>query len=321
MRTIPEMLAGGGYVSGEEISAELGITRAAVWKKIEALRADGWPIEGVGKRGYHLEENDLLFPALWTASLETRSLGRGEVAFAQVIDSTNSQCKRMAAAGAPHGSICLCEQQTAGRGRLGRSWVSAPGVGLWQSVLLRPDLRPEQAPAITLCVALAMAEALRGLTPMDVRIKWPNDLVCGGRKICGILLEMSADPDRVEYVVAGVGLNVLPGAVPPELAEQAACVADFCTPVRRRELLLAYLLQLEKWLDILCERGFEGIEATYRRLSCTIGSQVQVSGAQCFRGTAEGIDSRGALIVRREDGQLVPLLSGDVSVRGVMGYV
>ena len=221
MDTVLELLAEGGYISGERIAAALGITRAAVWKRIRSLRAEGWQIESGGKRGYRLVEEDSLRPEFWQKQLHTKVLGKANVVWAPEMDSTNTQAKILAVSGAPSGSLCLCEAQTAGRGRLGRTWVSRPGVGLWQSLLIRPALAPAQAPLITFVTAIAMAEAVEETTGLSIGIKWPNDLVCGGRKIAGILLEAAADPDRVEWVVAGIGLNVHPGAVPPELSAQA----------------------------------------------------------------------------------------------------
>ena len=321
MRTILEILSTGDYVSGERISDELGVSRAAVWKKINALKEQGWQIESGGKRGYRLVTGDSLDPALWANALTTRVMGQGERRFLPSVGSTNTEVKQMALAGAPGGSICLCETQTAGKGRLGRTWISPAGVGLWQSVLLRPALKPENAPLIVLCAAMAMAQAVRETSGINVCIKWPNDLVCGSKKLCGILLEMSADPDAIEYVVVGIGLNVYKGAVPPELIAQAACIEDFTAPPLRREILVHYLAALEDLMGRLEQQGFAGIIADYRAASCTLGHMVRVTGSVEFTGMAEDIDDSGALLVRTEDGELHRVLSGDVSVRGLMGYV
>ena len=321
MDTILMMLSSEQYVSGERLSETLGVTRAAVWKRIHALQDAGWPIESAGKRGYRLCDHDRLEPETWQHLLKTSVLGRGEVRYAQTLTSTNDELKRMAVSGAPHGSIALCEQQTAGRGRLGRVWQSPAGCGLWQSVLARPDLPPAKAPAITFCAALAMCRTLRGFG-MDARIKWPNDLVCGGKKLVGILLESASDMDRIEYVVIGVGLNVLPGSVPPDLTGQAACAADFITPPKRRQILADYLFALEETLDALQRGGWEALAEEYRRLCVTLGARVRVSGAEEFTGIAEEMDDEGALLVRGDgDGILRRVMAGDVSVRGMMGYV
>lgn len=321
MRTILEILSGGGYVSGEAISRELGVSRAAVWKKINALKEQGWQIESGGKRGYRLLTGDSLDPELWAGALKTRYMGRGERRYMPSVGSTNTEIKQMSLAGAPGGSICLCETQTAGRGRLGRTWVSPAGVGLWQSVLLRPALKPQDAPLITLCAAMAMARAVRETSGIDVRIKWPNDLVCGGKKLCGILLELAAEADAIEAIIVGIGLNVYKGAVPPELVGQAASIEDFTQPPLRREILTHYLAALEDVVTRLEQEGFDGIRAEYRAASCTLGHSVRVIGATEFIGEALDIDETGALLVRTEDGEVRRVLSGDVSVRGLMGYV
>ena len=321
MKSILEMLSGGGFVSGEAISRELGVSRAAVWKRIIALREAGWQIESGGKRGYRLTAGDSLEPALWTGSLTTARYGRGMNRYEQEISSTNTAVKQMALEGAPDGSLCIAESQSAGKGRLGRVWSAPAGQGLWVSLLLRPQLPPPKAPAITLCAAMAMARAVRETTGLDARIKWPNDLVYEGRKLCGILLEMSADPDRIEYVVVGTGLNFHEGAYPPELRDRAAALAEFAAPPLRREVLVRYLAALEALISRLEQEGFDSLLEDYRAQSCTLGSRVQVTGAVELTGHAEAIDDAGALLVRDDDGALHRVLSGDVSVRGVMGYV
>ena len=258
MRDILEILAPGAYVSGEKISEELGISRAAVWKRIEALRAQGYQIESAGKRGYRLLAGDGLEPVLWLDQLTTQALGRGEVRYEHELTSTNNVLKEMAALGAPHGSLCLCDAQTAGKGRLGRQWISPAGEGLWCSVLLRPRMKPEQAPFITLCTAMALAQAIDELCGVTVRIKWPNDLVLNGKKCVGILTELAADPDRVEYVVIGTGINLHPHAYAPELKEKAISLEEVAgkAPLRR-ELLVHYLAALEPLLDLLEKRASE----------------------------------------------------------------
>ncbi len=321
MRSILEILSDGQYVSGEEISREMGISRAAVWKRIGVLKEQGWQIESGGKRGYRLESGDSLAPELWKGKLTTRYMGQGENRYLAETDSTNVQVKQMAIAGAPGGSLCVAECQTAGKGRLGRQWISPAGQGLWISLLLRPHLTPSHAPLITLCTAMAMSRAVQEVTGADCAIKWPNDLVHNGKKICGILLEMGADPDAIEYVVVGTGLNVKKGAYPPELAERAIAIEEFAPVPKRRDLIVHYLTAMEALMDKLEEGGFEAIMDTYRANSCTLGSRVHVSGSVDFVGVAESIDETGALLVRDDEGQLRRVLSGDVSVRGVMGYV
>jgi len=248
-------------------------------------------------------------------------MGREEALVLAETASTNTLLKQLALAGAPAGSLCLCETQTAGKGRLGRSWHSPAGQGLWLSVLLRPRIKPEVAPLVTLCVAMAMAQAVRKVTGLDAQIKWPNDLVLRGKKLCGVLLEIGFGPQGIDYIVAGTGLNVRKGAYPADLAHQATSIEDHISPPPRRELLVHYLAALEEITDRLEESDFAGIAGDYRVHSCTLGSQVKVSGSMEFTGTAEDIDETGALLVRDECGELRRVLAGDVSVRGVMGYV
>lgn len=265
--------------------------------------------------------DDRLSPDAWQSRLSTRALGRGVCRYASTLASTNVTLREMAQAGAPHGSLCLCECQSAGRGRLGRTWTSPAGQGLLLSVLLRPKLRPEQAPLITFCAALAMARAVEEVSGIEVQIKWPNDLVSHGRKLCGILLEVGMGADSIDYVVAGTGLNVRKAAYPPELSHQAASIEDFAPPPLRRDILLRYLRHLEDVTDALERDGFAGIAEEYRARSCTLGSRVNVTGGTTLTGEAISIDESGALIIRTDDGETHRVLAGDVSVRGVMGYV
>ena len=263
---------------------------------------------------------DAVTPETWQPLLETERLGRS-AHYEHTVDSTNVRLRQLALSGAPHGTVCLCECQTAGRGRLGRSWHSPEGCGLWVSVLLRPSLRTEQAPVVTLLTAMAMQRAVNALMSVDCRIKWPNDLVLGGKKLCGVLLEVSADQNGLHHIVTGTGLNVHAGAYPPELAHQATALCEHGTPPERGAVLARYLLEMERLLTRLETEGFDGIAAEYASASCTLGQRVRVTGGMELTGTAKAIDNDGALLVCTDDGALTRVLAGDVSVRGVMGYV
>ena len=321
MDDVLKALSAGGYVSGEALSQALGITRAAVWKRIEALRQAGYVIESGGKRGYRLiPPADGVDPLFWQGALTTRWAGRPECLYAWEMTSTNTVLKEAVAQGAARGTVALCESQTSGKGRLGRSWFSPPGQGLWLSVLARPRLAPGDAALLTLASALAMAQAVEeaGFAP---RIKWPNDLVLEGKKICGILLEMAADQDRLDYVVIGTGLNTGPGSYPAELQGKAWSLGEAAgRPVPRVPVLLAYLKHLEAAVERLETAGLAGIRADYECRSCTLGKRVQVTGGTVCQGIAQGMDETGALLVREDNGRVCRVLAGDVSVRGVMGY-
>ncbi|MBR3763612.1 MAG: biotin--[Clostridia bacterium] len=263
-----------------------------------------------------------LSPAAWQPLLTTRRLGRTGVILQHTLTSTNTVLKDAARTGALAEAVALCEQQTAGRGRLDRTWSSPEGQGVWMSVLLRPQLPPEKTPMITFCAALAMTKAVRSLTGLDARIKWPNDVVLSGHKVCGVLLEAGFTPEGQMFVVIGSGLNIRRGAYPPELTERAVSLEELCPPPGREALIAAYLNGLEAAVDAVTSGGFTAIEEEYRALSCTLGREVQVlSPAETFTGTALSVDETGALLVRTEDGATRRVLAGDVSVRGVMGYV
>lgn len=263
-----------------------------------------------------------LKPAAWQPLLTTRALGRGSVIAEHTLTSTNTLLKEAARSGQLREAVCLCEQQTAGRGRLDRSWSSPEGQGVWMSVLLTPSLPPEQAPVLTFAAAVAMTQAVSGLTGLTARIKWPNDVILHGRKVCGVLLEAGFAPDGQFFVVIGTGLNVRAGAYPPELAERAISLEECCTPPGRNELIAAYLNHLEESVSAIQKGYISGFLKTYRDLSCTLGQEVQVlAPTETFTGTALDVDVDGVLLIRMKDGTIRRVLAGDVSVRGMMGYV
>ena len=203
-----------GYVSGEEISRSLNISRTAVWKHIKTLREDGYEISSSTNRGYRLGQSDVISPEEITAALDTGFIGRS-VFCLEETDSTNSECKRHS--DYPDGTVFTAEIQTGGRGRRGKEWSSPKGVGAWFSVLLKPDMRPEDVSKITLIAGLAVCRAI-GCGAM---IKYPNDIVIGSRKVCGILTELSAEIDAVNYIVCGIGINVNTPSFDGELQERA----------------------------------------------------------------------------------------------------
>lgn len=266
-------------------------------------------------------------PSAWQPLLTTARLGRPAPIYARELASTNALLKQLAREGAAHGTVCLCETQSAGRGRFDRVWSSPEGRGVWMSVLLRPRLTLQDAPLITFCCALAMAQAIREEAGLTAQVKWPNDLVIAGRKVCGILLETSLAADGSWAVIAGMGLNVHAGAYPQELAGRAAALDEFGPAPGRERLVAACLNHLEALLARVEAGSFAAIREDYSAASVTLGSRVQVSGRSgdddgaSLTGVAIGVDETGALLVRTDDGAVHTVLAGDVSVRGVMGYV
>ncbi|ABC82158.1 biotin--[acetyl-CoA-carboxylase] ligase [Anaeromyxobacter dehalogenans] len=306
--------AGDEVVSGEAISDKLGLTRAAVWKHVNALRARGYRIDAVPARGYRLAEvPDRLTALELRPLLNTHDLGQVLHAHEELA-STNDRARELAEEGAVHGEVVIAERQTAGRGRRGRAWISPPRKNLYFSVVLRPDLPPARAPEITLVASLAVCDALRQ-AGVDAGIKWPNDVLAGGRKIAGILTELAAEQDRVHWMVVGVGVNVNAGAddFPDDLRGEATSVLlERGEPAPRALFAAACLTALEGWLDVHEERGFAPIREAWRERSVTLGREVRVAvdGGE-LAGTAEDIDEAGALLVRTASG-LERVLAGDV---------
>ncbi len=306
--------AGDEFVSGEAISDKLGLTRAAVWKHVEALRAHGYRIDAVPARGYRLAGiPDRLTALELRPLLNTHDLGQTFHHFA-VISSTNDHARELAEQGAGHGEVVIAESQTGGRGRRGRPWVSPPGVNVYLSVVLRPELPPARVTELTLLASVAVCDALRQAN-VPAAIKWPNDLLVGGRKIAGILTELASEPERVHWVVVGIGVNVnaTEADFPEELRPIATSVRiERGAPAPRALFVAACLTALESWLDRHEAEGFAPVREAWRERSETLGRDVIVrTEGRDVAGRAEDIDATGALLVRTTGG-VERILSGDV---------
>ncbi|NVI96509.1 biotin--[acetyl-CoA-carboxylase] ligase [Myxococcus sp. AM009] len=307
--------SGSDYTSGEALSSKLGLSRTAVWKHVEALRAKGYRIEAVSARGYRLVSvPDRLTSLEVGPLLDTHDLGR-TIHHHESLPSTNEKAFRLAQDGAEHGEVVVAEQQTAGKGRRGRTWVSPPGLNLYFSAVLRPDLPPQRAPELTLVAAVALAESLRD-AGVEAAIKWPNDVHIDGLKVAGILTELSAEPERVHFVIVGVGVNLNSQAehFPEELRATATSLSlALGQPVQRARFAAALWTRLEEWLDLYMDTGFDAVRARWKALSSTLGQDVRVrTDRQELRGRAEDIDPSGALLVRTAEGSLERVLAGDV---------
>ncbi|MCL0087784.1 biotin--[acetyl-CoA-carboxylase] ligase [Dehalococcoidia bacterium] len=313
--TILHTLRHGGRISGEELGQALGISRTAVWKHITALRREGYRIESSPGKGYSLVSTpDSLLPEEIKAGLRTNLLGQ-QIAYHRELTSTQDAAKALAAQGANEGTIVVAETQAAGRGRIGRGWASPPG-GVYLSIILRPAIKPSEALRFPLIAGVAVAQAIEQLTGLKPRLKWPNDVILEGRKAGGILSEMSAEMDRINYIVIGMGINVNTERAhfPEEIAGIATSLREECgKEVSRVQLVQEILAQLESLYEDFQISGFEPIRERWKALSNTIGARVSVRGErEQVEGAAIDIDEDGALILRKANGALERVIAGDV---------
>ena len=315
---------GDGFCSGQELCGEFSVTRTAVWKAIEKLKAEGYVIEARRNKGYRLEPSaDVISAAELKAALLPGTFLSG-CAYYPEIDSTNLEVKRRAEAGEQGPFLAVADKQTAGRGRRGRSWDSPPGTGVWMTLLLRPRIRPEHASMLTLIAALAVAAGIRKTTGLSAGIKWPNDVITGGKKICGILTEMQTDMLEISYVAVGIGINVNTEAFPPEIEKVATSLKICCKEtVKRVPLIAAVMEAFGHYYNIFLQtEDLSGVLKEYNDLLVNRGREVLVLDPKGdIRGTAEGINAEGELLVRLKDGTGLEVRSGEVSVRGVYGYI
>lgn len=306
-----------GSVSGADISQRLGVTRTAIWARIEALRELGFDIEAGPHKGYRLLScPDRLFADDLLARLaQVRVVGRTIRVFEET-NSTNDLVDRMARDGVPEGVVVFAESQTRGRGRLGRVWMSPRGKGLWFSVLLRPALPPQAATQLTIAAATSICRAIHVVTGLSPEIKWPNDILYRGRKLAGILTEMGAELDRIKHVVIGAGLNVNQSAedFPPELRRQATSLQMESGQAVARPVLAAEILrQLDLDYARIGQGKFGEIADEWARQCSTLGLRVSIQvGNRQVNGLAEALDADGALLVRAHHGHLERIVGGDV---------
>ncbi|NLC43740.1 MAG: biotin--[acetyl-CoA-carboxylase] ligase [Clostridiales bacterium] len=314
------------FVSGEDISQELGVSRTAVWKNIGQLKETGFKIQSVSNKGYRLTSLvDKFEPALVQHYLTTKNFGRA-LEVHETISSTNSRAKELAQSGAAHGTLVVAERQSSGRGRLGRSWESPEGLGLWMSLILRPSFPPRFAPRMTVLAGLAVVQAISRITGLEAFIKWPNDIIINSKKLCGILTEMQADPDLIDYIVLGIGMNVNTQKedFPIELRDSATSLKLEKGEHIDRCKLLAELLAVFEDLDnrYLKTGDFSEILNEYKEKCITLGRTVRVTGpTEAFEGTAVDLTDDFELIVETKSGESRKVFSGDVSVRGIAGYI
>jgi len=319
----------GEFVSGEQVSEQLGISRAAVWKAVDALRREGYAIEARTGLGYRLTAtpDTLSEPEVASFLPAVRTVGRRLVCLSEV-DSTNTYAKQLAMSGGEDGTVVIADCQTAGRGRMNRSFQSPPGRGIYLTALLRPPLPPERLLSVTALSGVAVCAAVEQVCGVRPQLKWPNDPVLHGKKLCGILTEMSLEGEtgRLQYLVIGIGVNVLqqPEDFSPEVREIATSLAqELGRPVSRPQLAAAEIGELDRLYAALCAGETAPYLERFRRDCVTLGREIQILRADGSRehAVALDVDDQFGLLVRRDDGSVDVVRSGEASVRGMYGYV
>lgn len=322
--------AGDGFVSGQSLCEKAGVTRQAVWKNIAWLKENGFEIESVSNKGYRLVDSpDILYSADIESRLHEDSICK-KVESHEKIDSTNIRAKQLAELGEEEGTLVIADRQTAGRGRRGRRWESDFGVGIFMSLIVRPKINPVRVSGITLIAALAVAKAVSEICKTEPQIKWPNDIVLGKKKICGILTEMSSEMNDINYVVVGIGINANNTSFQKEIEQTATSIYLQTGKKADRAQLAAYIVDCfgEYYKKFVKDKSLEPFIMEYdsmlanlnREVKIFYGMREDVEDNECETGIAKGIDKDGALIVDTEHGPK-RVVSGEVSVRGLYGYV
>lgn len=314
----------GDYVSGQELCERFGVSRTAVWKAVGQLKKEGFAIDAVQNRGYRLVQEEEVFGQHELESrMDTRWAGH-PVTFYDAVDSTNLRAKLDAENGAPQGALVVADMQTAGRGRRGRSWSSPAGTNVYFTLILKPDFAPDKASMLTLVMAMAVAEGISETCGGEACIKWPNDIVIDGKKVCGMLTELSVQQEYIQHVVIGVGVNVGMQRFAPEIAATATCLEQQCgRRIPRAVLVVNIMKAFEKYYDsFLKTLDFSRLLEPYNKLLVNCGREVRVLDPKGeYTGISRGINRTGELLVELADGSVKEVYAGEVSVRGIYGYV
>lgn len=313
-----------GYISGQELCNRFGVSRTAVWKAINQLKEAGYEIEAQQNKGYRLmAAPDLMTEAEIKSLVHTDWVAK-EVLYFDTIDSTNTKAQELAEKGYPGGTLVVADKQESGKGRRGRSWVSPSGTGIFMTLMIKPDINPNNASMLTLVAALAVAKAITSVTGEEAMIKWPNDIVVNGKKVCGILTEMNAQFDYINHIVVGIGINVHNESFPEEISQMASSLMIEAGGKRfhRAQIIADTMSYFEQYYDtFLKTQDLSALVREYDELLVNRNKSVRVlDPKEPFDGKAMGITPKGELIVDTwESRKLVS--SGEVSVRGIYGYV
>ena len=313
-----------GYISGQELCNRFGVSRTAVWKAINQLKEAGYEIEAQQNKGYRLmAAPDLMTEAEIKSLMHTEWVAK-EVLYFDTIDSTNTKAQELAEKGYQSGTLVVADKQESGKGRRGRSWVSPSSTGIFMTLMIKPNINPNNASMLTLVAALAVAKAITSVTGEEALIKWPNDIVVNGKKVCGILTEMNAQFDYINHIVVGIGINVHNESFPEEISQMASSLMIEAGGKRfhRAQIIAETMSYFEQYYDtFLKTQDLSALVREYDKLLVNRNKSVRVlDPKEPFDGKAMGITPKGELIVDTwESRKLVS--SGEVSVRGIYGYV
>ncbi|AFS79361.1 bifunctional protein biotin operon repressor/biotin--[acetyl-CoA-carboxylase] synthetase BirA [Gottschalkia acidurici 9a] len=315
----------GEFVSGQDLSNKLNVSRTAIWKYINILKEEGYSIESITRKGHRLLSSpDVLSEEEVKEYLKTKYIGRN-ILYYDSIDSTNNEAKNIASKGNEEGTVVIAEEQIQGRGRLGKNWTSPKGKGIWMSIVVRPDIEPMDASKITQITAASVYRAMKEME-IEVSIKWPNDIILNGKKVCGILTEMSGEMMKINYLVIGIGVNVNieDDEFPDEVKEKATSLKRELGKTINRKALVGKILNNFEYFyeEMTIKNNIEEAINICREKSILIGKKVRViQKNQELERVAVGLTDDGELLVKDEDGNITKLISGEVSVRGEKGYV
>ena len=316
--------------SGEFLAEKLGISRTAVWKHINQLKKQGYNITPQYGSGYKfVEDYDVLSSYELSYALKTRYLGR-QIEYFPEIDSTNFYAKRCAINGCEEGTVVVAGAQKSGRGRLGRLWESPPGKGIWMSVVLRPEIPPSDMQILTLAASCAVKASIEQMVDIKMGLKWPNDLILGKKKVSGILAEIDAEIEKVNFIILGIGVNVFQEKedFPDEISKSATSLKMFCekngipATFKRAEIIKSILFELEKRYEQVKKGKIKDIINEWKKGSVTLGKAVKFKKNNTqYEGVAEDVNERGMLVIRCGEKEKIEILSKEISVRGLMGYI
>lgn len=308
--------ANGNFISGEKLAQNIGCSRTAIWKHIEDLKKEGFHVEAVRKKGYRLlEQSNKLSENEIYLGLETEEIGRS-VYFFESVTSTQKVAKEYAMNGAKHGTLIVADEQTEGRGRMVRKWYSPKGTGIWASFILRPDIQIQHAPQLTLLSAVAVVQAIKKVTHITPEIKWPNDILISGRKVCGILTELQAEEDRIQSVILGIGINVNQDKndFSAEIIKKATSLKiELGKTVNRSSLIQSLCYYIEQLLHLYISEGFTPIKSLWETYAVSIGKRISARTVKgTFNGVALGINNEGVLLLKQDNGEIVEIISADI---------